>query len=122
LPQLELIAGSRRGLSAKQKQTAVLTEAALRDQIRGRGLTHPELVEQVRLARTRGVEVQLLDDGGFENLTEQQASDLLKSVARELQRVKAGKVVIRSVSGEDWNLSVVALRKGEERPDLFLRL
>jgi hypothetical protein len=31
-------------------------------------------------------------------------------------------VVIRSVSGEDWNLSVVALRKGEERPDLFLRL
>jgi hypothetical protein len=122
LPQLELIAASRRGLSAKQKQTAVLTEAALRDQIRGRGLTHPELVEQVRLARTRGVEVQLLDDGGFENLTEQQASDLLKSVARELQRVKAGKVVIRSVSGEDWNLSVVALRKGEERPDLFLRL
>jgi hypothetical protein len=122
LPQLELIAANRKGLSSKEKQTALLTEAALRDQIRGRGLTHPELVEQVRLARTRGVEVQLLDDGGFEDLTEQETNELLERVASELSSVKAGKVVIRSVSGEDWNLSVVALRKGEERPDLFLRL
>ena len=122
LPQLELIAQSRSGLNSKQKQTALLTEAALRDQIRGRALTHPGLVEQVRLARTRGVEVQLLDDGGFEELTEKQTAQLLEKVARELSNVSKGKVVIRSVSGEDWNLSMVALRKGEERPDLFLRL
>lgn len=122
LPQLELIAANRKGLSSAQKQTAILTEAALRDQIRGRGLTHPQLVEQVRLARSRGVEVQLLDDGGFEELTEQETADLLDKVAAEVSKIRAGKVVIRSVSGEDWNLSVVALRKGEEKPDLFLRL
>lgn len=122
LPQLELIAANRKGLSSAQKQTAILTEAALRDQIRGRGLTHPELVEQVRLARSRGVEVQLLDDGGFEELTERETADLLDKVAAEVSKIRAGKVVIRSVSGEDWNLSVVALRKGEEKPDLFLRL
>lgn len=122
LPQLELIAANRKGLSSAQKQTAILTEAALRDQIRGRGLTHPELVEQVRLARSRGVEVQLLDDGGFEELTERETAELLDKVAAEVSKIKAGKVVIRSVSGEDWNLSVVALRKGEEKPDLFLRL
>lgn len=122
LPQLELIAANRKGLSSAQKQTAILTEAALRDQIRGRGLTHPVLVEQVRLARSRGVEVQLLDDGGFEELTERETAELLDKVAAEVSKIRAGKVVIRSVSGEDWNLSVVALRKGEEKPDLFLRL
>lgn len=122
LPQLELIAANRKGLSSAQKQTAILTEAALRDQIRGRGLTHPVLVEQVRLARSRGVEVQLLDDGGLEELTERETAELLDKVAAEVSKIRAGKIVIRSVSGEDWNLSVVALRKGEEKPDLFLRL
>ena len=122
LPQLELIAENRSELSPDQRQTAILTEAALRDQIRGRGLTNPVLVEQIRLARSRGVEVQLLDDGGFEDLSDQETAGILERVANELSRVTAGKVVIRSVSGEAWNLSVVALRKGEEKPDLFLRL
>ena len=122
LPQLEMIATNRSGLNSEQRRTALLTEAALRDQIRGRGLTRPELEKQVRLARARGVEVQLLDDGGFEDMSEQQTTELLERVARELATVTAGKVVIRSVSGEEWNISVVALRRGEERPDLFLRL
>lgn len=122
LPQLELIATNRSGLTAKQKQTALLTEAGLRDQIRGRGLIQQELVEQVRLARTRGVEVQLLDDGGFEDLDAEATLAILRKVAKELSLITTGKVVIRSVSGEQWNLSMVALRKGEERPDLFLRL
>lgn len=122
LPQLELIANSPAGLSPEQRETALLTEAALRDQIRGRALVHPELDEQVRLARIRGVDVQLLDDGGFRDLSKAGVSELLERVARELSNVSSGKVVIRSVSGEKWNLSVVALRKGEEKPDLFLRL
>jgi hypothetical protein len=122
LPQLERIVSSHGDLTSEEKALAVLTEAELRDQIRGRSLAHPELAKQTRRARSRGVEVQLLDDGGFENLAEDQIVNLLQRVATELRSVQTGKVVIRSVSGESWNLTMAAIRKGAEQPDLFLRL
>lgn len=122
LPQLERIVMADGDLNESERVLAVLTEAELRDQIRGRSLAHPELAEQTRLARSRGVEVQLLDDGGFENLDDEEISNLLERVATELRSVETGKVVIRSVSGESWNLTMAAIRKGAEQPDLFLRL
>jgi hypothetical protein len=122
LPQLEAIVSKSGNLSAKEQQLALLTEAELRDQIRGRNLVHDELAEQAKLARSRGVEVQLLDDGGLEDLDPEELEQLLSRVARELSQVQAGKVVIRSVAGESWNLSIAAIRKGADQPDLFLRL
>lgn len=122
LPQLEKIVESDGQLRAADKKTAILTEAALRDQIRGRNLTHPELTEQARLARARGVEVQLLDDGGLEDMDQAELDEIFSRVARELSNIKAGRVVIRSVAGEDWTLTMAAIQKGSEKPDLFLRL
>lgn len=122
LPELEQIVAKNGKLTAAERKRAALTEAKLRDQIRGRNLNHPDLVEQARKARERGVEVQLLDDGGLQELSEDEASDLMIRVATELSRVREGKVVIRAVAGEDWHLTVAAIRKGAERPDLFLRL
>ena len=122
LPQLERIVSAKGDLTSEEKALAFLTEAELRDQIRGRSLSHPELAKQTRLARSRGVEVQLLDDGGFENLADDEIVNLLQRVATELRSVETGKVVIRSVSGESWNLTMAAIRKGAEQPDLFLRL
>jgi hypothetical protein len=122
LPQLEQIVQRSGRLTSKQQRIALLTEAELRDQIRGRGLSHPSLVEQTRLARARGVEVQLLDDGGLEDLDEPERVQLLERVALELKAISTGRVVIRSVAGEDWNLTMAAIRKGAEQPDLFLRL
>lgn len=122
LPQLEAIAKKQGKLTVEERNLAVLTEAELRDQIRGRNLNHPDLVTQTRLARERGVEVQLLDDGGLEDLDEAQTATLLTRAATELRRINSGKVVIRSVDGEDWNLTMVAIQKGAEQPDLFLRL
>ncbi|HEY7854244.1 MAG TPA: hypothetical protein VIB80_03915 [Aquiluna sp.] len=122
LPQLEKIVESNGQLSAGDKRTAILTEAALRDQIRGRNLAHPELTEQTRLARARGVEVQLLDDGGLDDMDQADLDEIFTRVARELSNIKAGRVVIRSVAGEDWTLTMAAIQKGSEKPDLFLRL
>lgn len=122
LPQLEAIAQSNGKLTEKQKTLAVLTEAELRDQIRGRHLSNPELAKQIRMARERGVEVQLLDDGGIEDLPEQKATELMERAAKELEGIASGKVVIRSVDGEEWTLTMVAIQKGSEQPDLFLRL
>lgn len=122
LPQLEKIVETNGRLNAADKKTAVLTEAALRDQIRGRNLAHPQLTEQTRLARARGVEVQLLDDGGLDDMDQSELDEIFSRVARELSNIKAGRVVIRSVAGEDWTVTVAAIQKGSEKPDLFLRL
>jgi hypothetical protein len=122
LPQLEKIVESGGKLNSVEKKTALLTEAELRDQIRGRNLSHPKLFEQTRLARARGVEVQLLDDGGIDELEQSEIDALFERVANELSKIETGRVVIRSVAGEEWRLTIAAIRKGAEKPDLFLRL
>jgi hypothetical protein len=122
LPQLEDIVSKQGEITEAQKQLAVLTEAALRDGIRGRNLYYEPLNQEVRLARTRGVEVQLLDDGGLDDLEEIELTALLDRVTSELKQIQAGRVVIRSVAGESWRLSMAAIRKGADQPDLFLRL
>ena len=122
LPLLELIAKRRGKLSVKDRMEAVLKEHELRDQIRGRALMHPDLIRAARAARSRGVEVQLLDDGGFDELAQPEIDKILKRVARELNKVTTGKVVIRASAGESWRLTMAALRKDADRPDLFLRL
>lgn len=122
LPMLELIVAKKGKLSAAEKSQSRLSEAALRDQIRGRLLVQQVLVDAVHEARSRGVEVQLLDDGGLDKLSVEDRRELLSKAAAELSNIQSGKVVIRSVAGEDWNLTIAALRKDSDRPDLFLRL
>lgn len=122
LPLLDLIVRRKGKLSTKDRFEAALKEHELRDQIRGRALLHPKLVAATRAARVRGVVVQLLDDGGMEGLTEAAGRALLFRAAKELESVESGKVVIRAVAGESWRLTMAAIRKDADRPDLFLRL
>lgn len=122
LPLLDMIVKRKGKLSVEERFQAALKEHELRDQIRGRALLHPQLVSATRSARVRGVEVQLLDDGGLEGLDEGSKRGLLLRVARELASIESGKVVIRAVAGESWRLTMAAIRKGADRPDLFLRL
>ena len=122
LPMLELIVAKEGKLTEAEKATSKLSEAALRDQIRGRMLVAQVLVEAIHEARARGVEVQLLDDGGMDELSELERLELLTKAATEISNIQSGKVVIRSVAGENWKLTIAAIRKDSDRPDLFLRL
>jgi hypothetical protein len=122
LPILDMIVNRKGKLSVAERFEAALKEHELRDQIRGRALLHPQLVSATRAARTRGVEVQLLDDGGLDGLDEASRGELLLRAARELMSIDSGKVVIRAVAGESWRLTMAAIRKDTDRPDLFLRL
>lgn len=122
LPLLQRVVEAGGDLSPQERQQAALTENELRDKIRGKELDHPVLNAEVRAARLRGVEVQLLDDGGLADLSRVDRDELLYKVAQSLESVRSGKVVIRAAAGERWSLTVTALRKGEEKPDLFLRL
>lgn len=122
LPLLQKVVDSGGKLTRPEAKQALLKELELRDQIRGRALLMEDLVLATRAARERGVEVQLLDDGGLDNVPEARRFELLQRVARELENVASGKVVIRAVAGESWALSMAAIRKDADRPDLFLRL
>lgn len=122
LPFLQMLVDKKGRLTRDEKAEALLIERTLRDQIRGRMLLTPELVDAVRQARMRGVEVQLLDDGGLEDVDEAEKHELLAKIAEEVSKVSSGKVVVRAVPGEDWKITLAAIRKESEKPDLFIRL
>jgi hypothetical protein len=113
---------SEGSLSEVEKLEARLLEAELRDSIRGRSLAQAELVQVVRALRRQGVEVQLVDDGGLEDLSAAEAEALIEEVVRLLSAVRQGRVVVRAVRGESWRITVAALRKESAIPDLFVRL
>lgn len=120
-PMLKKIKNSKGLLSDSEKNKAKLLEAQLRDEIRGRNLAQAELVAVVRKLRKKGVEVQLLDDGGFDSISKQESQRLVSKIIKAISNIKAGKLIIRTVPGEQWRVSIVALRKESESPDLFLR-
>lgn len=120
LPLLEKIASGN--LDDEDRQEAVILEAQLRDEIRGRALINPKLKASVRAARTRGVEVVLLDEGGLEQLSEADRETLRNRLADELDLIKSGRVTIRSPRLEKTRVTFVASRKGTAKPDVFLKL
>ena len=99
---------------------ARLLEAELRDEIRAACFTGTAVVGAARRARARGVDVVLLDDAGStaEGMAEapppegSERSRLVKVVARFLEGVDRGRVVVR-VPPRSRGLLVVATRDGE---------
>lgn len=122
LPKLEKIRSSGGNLSDDEVSEARFLEASLRDEIRGRQLLNDSLRFEVDLARRRGVEVILLDEGGLSDAAPEHIDELLGQVTRALRSVAEGKVTIRAPRGEDWKITVAAMRSGVTLPDVWLRL
>lgn len=122
LPILQIIASNRGQLSPDQVTEARLLEAQLRDDIRGRSLNTDAVKQAVRNARRRGVEVQLLDDGGLSGVTEDRRLEIEAAVLDVLQRVQRGRVVVRAAKGSDWNVTIAAIQKEIDQPEVFMRL
>lgn len=122
LPFLNKIESLGGQLSKSEQQQALSLEATLRDQIRGRNFDLPELLDEISLARSRGVEVQVLDDGGLEQLSDSERNRILGEVAKHVSTVSSGKLVLRSVADESWVVTITASRPGAEAPDLFIRI
>jgi hypothetical protein len=120
LPMLEKIASGE--TTKADMQEAIILEAALRDEIRGRLLINPKLKASVRAARSRGVEIVLLDEGGLDAVPESEREGYRNRLADELDLIKSGRVTIRTPRLEKTRVTFVASRKGTARPDVFLRL
>jgi hypothetical protein len=120
LPMLEKIASGN--FSSDDQREATILEAELRDEIRGRMLINAKLKTAVRQARSRGVEVVVLDEGGLVATSEQERDSLRDRLAQELDQVNSGRVTIRSPQLSGVRATFVASRKGTAQPDVFLKL
>lgn len=122
LPILQRIVDTKGQLSAQEREQALLLEASLRDEIRGRYLMSPEVRSATLAARKRGVEVLLLDDGGLDAVALEIRERIHQEVAAAIQKVDAGKITVRTVRGEQHLVTVVATRPDQVAPDVWLKL
>lgn len=121
MPTLIQIKNLHGKLNEDQKKEARLLEASLRDEIRGRGLMSKSVREAARHARSRGVEVIILDEGGLDEVTEDLRSEILTKAAAAFAQVSAGRITLRAPSQESWKVTLVATRPGIAKPDLWLK-
>jgi hypothetical protein len=122
LPLLQLIQQKEGKMTSSDSKKLLLAEAGIRDQIRAKNLQDAGLIAAVLSARKRGVEVQLSDDGGVDLLEVEKRASIFKVLAQTLSGIKAGKVVIRSVAGESWTVSLFSFDSGDPSQYIFLRL
>lgn len=74
---------------------ALLVEARLRDRIRARALATEAVLDAAEAARSRGVEVALLDDGGLDGADNTLREDVTHTVRHHLAQAQAGTVTAR---------------------------
>jgi hypothetical protein len=121
LPALQSVANAKTALTEDQREELLNLEASLRDDIRGRRLNSESVQAAAALARGRGVQVILLDEGGLDSISDEQLSNVLGKVTHAINSVNAGKVVVRSPRSEKWLVTVMATRPGTQSPDLWLK-
>jgi hypothetical protein len=98
-------------LTESQRQECLHLEGAIRDEIRGRKLLNDSVREQVMSARRRGATVTLLDEGGIDDLSEDDLQRVLNRLAEALASTDADKFIARTVpEGSDTAITVVGLR------------
>ncbi|MEV6276015.1 hypothetical protein [Nocardia sp. NPDC051832] len=93
-PILERIADGV-DLTAEEREQCRLLEAELRDGLRAPQLVTDELSSAARGARSRGVEVVLLDDGGFAGVPRWVRERVIEAATKELDAANAGSVTVR---------------------------
>lgn len=93
-PMLERIARGA-DLDPAERTECRLLEAELRDRLRAPQLATEEIARAARVARGRGVEVVLLDDGGFAGAPRTVREQVFDLAAGELTAVARGTVTIR---------------------------
>lgn len=121
LPALSSISSNNWDANGRGREELMQLEAGLRDDIRGRGLVNSQVRQATKLARMRGVEVVLLDEGGLAGLSSKELENILGKVANAIDSVSAGKIVVRSPRGERWLVTLIATRPGTQAPDLWLK-
>lgn len=122
MPLLDLIEEKNGELTKSDVSRLLLAEATIRDQIRAQGFQVPSVTASVLRARERGLTVQLLDDGGMEQLSTVEKARILRQVVKALDSFPDGRVVIRSAAGEAWTVTFFGDSDRDDVSDVFMRL
>ncbi|CAN5209435.1 hypothetical protein BH11ACT4_BH11ACT4_01760 [soil metagenome] len=121
LTMLRQIQDSGGELTEAQRQECLHLEGAIRDEIRGRKLLNDAVRDEVMIARRRGATVTLLDEGGIDDLSEQELDRVLNRLALAIHETNADKVIARTVpEGSDVAVTVVGLRSVADRESVAL--
>lgn len=108
VPLLEKIS-SGVPLNADDRLDFALTEARLRDSVRGRSLAVPAVETAASAARRRGVEVMLLDDRGEGIDDGETLNRIVTAVVNHLDAARAGQVTVRlQPAGREAAATIVA--------------
>jgi hypothetical protein len=111
IDMLRTIQSTDGDLTEEQRQECLHLEGAIRDEIRGRKLLNDAVRTQVMSARRRGATVTLLDEGGIDDLSDEDLDRVLNRRAAALKKTDADKVIARTVpEGSDVAVTVVGLR------------
>ncbi|MEU1525675.1 hypothetical protein ABZ413_26125 [Nocardia rhamnosiphila] len=114
-PLLERIARGAE-LSAAEREQCRLLEAELRDSLRAPQLVTDQLIGAARGARSRGVEVLLLDDGGFAQASAADREKVVRIAIEALAAATAGAVTVRVLpAGRRLLATVLVSAGGDDR-------
>ena len=111
-------------LTTEERAQCLLVEASLRDAIRGRALFVPPVIDAVRAARQRGVEVTVLDDSA--DTPPEQLDTLARTVADVLDTIEHGRITLRVLPAGRADVATLVIESGTPRilavgPDGTLR-
>jgi signal transduction histidine kinase len=95
-PVLRRIVARAGELDADCRAECRVLEQTLRDEIRGRRLLDDGTRAVIRAHRRRGALVQVLDDGGLDDLDQAALADVLHEAAERLRPVRSSRIVIRT--------------------------
>ncbi|MCU1413836.1 MAG: putative rane protein [Microbacteriaceae bacterium] len=110
LPMLRQIVASNGELSEGQRLECIYLEGAIRDEIRGRKLLNDRVREQIMIARRKGTIVTLLDEGGLDDLDDDDLERVLNRLAEAIRDTETQKLIVRTVpEGSDTAITVVGL-------------
>ncbi|MCU1419794.1 MAG: hypothetical protein JWR57_963 [Mycetocola sp.] len=115
LPMLRRIAASQGELTEVQRQECLYLEGAIRDEIRGRKLLSDRVRHEVMVARRRGTVVNLLDEGGLDDLDEDELERVHNALAAVIRDTPTDLIIARTVpEGSAVAVTVVGLRSNGE--------
>lgn len=110
VPMLQIIEQSGGDLTDDQRRECLHLEGAIRDEIRGRLLLNDAVRTEVMAARRRGVTVNLLDEGGLDDLDDVNRERVLSTLADAIRSTQASRVIARTAPADsDVAVTVVGL-------------
>lgn len=134
LPMLRHIVAMDGDLDDADRTECRVLEQTIRDEIRGRRLLNDAVREQVIAARRRGAFVQVIDDGGLDEVSASAMDPVLDRVAEAIAGVRSERIIIRTAPKSsskavtvvgisiDPTAAALGLEDDAEEVDLWLEL